>query len=102
MTKPDELKRLEQWIGQSIPGSATSGVEVRDDSDAFVVKGEFASPRFVQRPQPQNADFSRGAAASQRLRATLFIGRSPATSLRKYRTGSRWWESKFLIVMSWG
>jgi hypothetical protein len=53
MAKADYLKFLERWIGQSVPGSTASGIEVRDDSDAFVVKGEFASARFAQRPQPR-------------------------------------------------
>ena len=52
MAKPDYTKRIERWIGQSIPGSQTTGVEVQDTDQEFVLKAQFASPRFAQRPQP--------------------------------------------------
>jgi hypothetical protein len=58
--KADYNRMVERWVGQSVQGAATSGVEVSDGGGEFVVKGEFASQRFAQRPQPRMMIFRAG------------------------------------------
>lgn len=50
-SKADYVRMIERWVGQSVPGAATSGVEVTDQGREFVLKGQFTSARFAQRPQ---------------------------------------------------
>jgi hypothetical protein len=51
--KADYTKYIERWVGQSVAGALTNGVEVTDKEGEFVVEAKFASPRFAQRPQAQ-------------------------------------------------
>lgn len=52
-SKTDFVKMIERWVGRSVPGSTTSGVEVLDSDGQFVLKGKFVSERYAQRPQPR-------------------------------------------------
>ena len=52
-SKTDFIKMIERWVGRSVPGSTTSGVEVLDGDGQFVLKGKFISERYAQRPQPR-------------------------------------------------
>ena len=45
-------KAIERWVGRSIQGATASGIEVTDRDGEFVLKGQFASLRFAQAPQP--------------------------------------------------
>jgi hypothetical protein len=53
MAKPDYTKWIERWVGHSISGATTTGVEIKESDEEFVVKAQFASPGFAQRPQPR-------------------------------------------------
>ncbi|HEV2689814.1 MAG TPA: DUF3857 domain-containing protein [Bryobacteraceae bacterium] len=53
VSKTDYVKGIERWVGRSIPGSATSGVEVQDGNGEFVLKGKFGSKSYAQNPQPR-------------------------------------------------
>jgi hypothetical protein len=44
---------VERWVGRSVPGSTTSGIEVLDGNGEFVLKGKFVSEKYAQRPQPR-------------------------------------------------
>ena len=46
------VKHIEHWIGQSVAGAVSSGIEVREPAGQLVLAGSFTSDRFVQRPQP--------------------------------------------------
>ncbi|HEX4595800.1 MAG TPA: DUF3857 domain-containing protein [Bryobacteraceae bacterium] len=52
-SKTDYIKMVERWVGRSVPGSNTSGIEVVDGNGEFVLKGKFVSERYAQRPQPR-------------------------------------------------
>jgi hypothetical protein len=52
-SKTDFVKMIERWVGRSVPGSTTSGVEVLDKDGQFVLTGKFISERYAQRPQPR-------------------------------------------------
>jgi hypothetical protein len=52
-SKTDYVKMIERWVGQSVPGSTTSGIEVLDGNGEFDLKGKFVSERYAQRPQPR-------------------------------------------------
>jgi hypothetical protein len=52
-SKTDFVKMIERWVGRSVPGSTTSGVEVLDGNGEFVLKGKFASESYAQHPQPR-------------------------------------------------
>jgi hypothetical protein len=60
MAKLDYQKRMERWIGRSVAGSTTNGIEVEDGREQFVVRGHFVSQRFAQRPQPRMLIFKAG------------------------------------------
>jgi hypothetical protein len=51
---------MERWIGASIAGATSSGIEAEETGAAFVLKGQFASARFAQRPQPRMLLFRAG------------------------------------------
>jgi len=46
------VKRIEHWIGQSLAGAVSSGIEVHEPVGQLVLEGKFTSDRFVQHPQP--------------------------------------------------
>jgi hypothetical protein len=49
--KTDYTKAIEGWISRSIPGGIARGIEIADQPDQFVLKGQFASERCAQMPQ---------------------------------------------------
>jgi Domain of Unknown Function with PDB structure (DUF3857)/Transglutaminase-like superfamily len=51
-SQSDYTKAIERWVGRSIQGATASGIQVTDHDGEFVLKGQFASPRFAQAPQP--------------------------------------------------
>ena len=68
--KDEYVKMIERWVGRSIPGATTTGVEARDSGGEFVLRGQFASPRFAQRPQPSMLIFKAGLLSHGELRLT--------------------------------
>jgi hypothetical protein len=58
--KADYVRYIERWIGDSIPSSTSSGIEAQDGNGEFVLKGEFKSTRFAQRPQQRMMIFRAG------------------------------------------
>lgn len=70
VSKPDFTKEIERWVGQSIPGSAATGVEVLDNDNDFVLKAQFASPQFAKRPQPRMLIFRAALLRHSDLRLT--------------------------------
>jgi hypothetical protein len=68
--KSDYVKYIERWVGQSIPGATTTAVEAEDSAGEFRLKGQFASPRFAQRPQPGMMIFKAGLLSHGELRFT--------------------------------
>jgi len=59
-SKIDYVKMIERWVGASVPGSITSGVEVRDTAGEFELKGQFASRTYAKSPQPRMLIFRAG------------------------------------------
>lgn len=55
--KPDYIKSVERWVGRSVGGASTSGVEVEDGDGTFVLRAHFASSAFAQRPQARTMIF---------------------------------------------
>jgi hypothetical protein len=70
VSKTDYMKGVERWVGHSVPGSATSDVEVQDGAAEFVLKGKFASKTFVQNPQPRMMIFRAGLLRHGEIRLT--------------------------------
>src|SRR5262249_32825620 len=58
--RADYLKRIERWIGISIPSSTSSGIDAQEANGEFTLKGEFQSTRFAQRPQQKMRIFRAG------------------------------------------
>ncbi|HJZ98911.1 MAG TPA: DUF3857 domain-containing protein [Candidatus Solibacter sp.] len=58
--RADYLKRIERWIGISIPSSTSSGIDAQEANGEFTLKGEFQSTRFAQRPQQKMMIFRAG------------------------------------------
>jgi hypothetical protein len=58
--KADYVRYMERWIGESVPGATSTGIEAQDANGEFVLKGQFASSRFAQRPQPRMLIFRAG------------------------------------------
>jgi hypothetical protein len=58
--RADYIRLIEHWIGTSIPSSTASGIEAQDSNGEFVLKGEFKSTRFAQRPQQRMLIFRAG------------------------------------------
>lgn len=58
--KTDFEKRMERWVGRSVQGATSSGLEIEDSAEQFVVRGRFASAHFAQRPQPRMLIFKAG------------------------------------------
>jgi len=58
--KADYVRYIERWIGASIPSSTSSGIDVQDANGEFVLKGEFKSSAFAQRPQQRMLIFRAG------------------------------------------
>jgi hypothetical protein len=56
--KADFVKHVERWVGESVPGANSSGIEGQEAEGAFILKGQFTSQRFAQRPQPRMLVFS--------------------------------------------
>ena len=50
--KTEYTRGVEQWIGSSIPGANTSGIDAQSGGAEFVLTGQFSSAHFAQRPQP--------------------------------------------------
>ena len=51
-TPHDEfVKDVDRWIGRSVSGATSSGIEAREVNGQLVLEGHFTSDRFVQRPQ---------------------------------------------------
>jgi len=59
-SQTDYTKAIERWVGRSIQGATASGIQVTDQESGFVLKGQFASPRFAQSPQPTMMIFKAG------------------------------------------
>jgi hypothetical protein len=68
--KADYLKSIERWVGQSVPGAATSGIEIQDSDAVFTLKGRFASAAFAQRPQPRMLIFPAALLRQNDIRLT--------------------------------
>ena len=66
--KSDYVKAIERWVGRSIPGATTTAVEAQADAAEFLLKGQFASPRFAQRPQAGMMIFKAGLLSHGELR----------------------------------
>ena len=58
--RADYIKRIEHWIGYSIPSSTSSGIDAQEANGEFTLKGEFQSTRFAQRPQQKMMIFRAG------------------------------------------
>jgi hypothetical protein len=56
----DFVKSVERWVGHSISGATSRGIEVHEGDGQFVLQGQFASDRFVQRPQNNMIVFKAG------------------------------------------
>jgi len=52
-TKTDYNRFIERWVGRSMPGAVTSGLEVVDQPGELTVVARFSAPRFAQHPQAQ-------------------------------------------------
>ncbi len=59
-SQTDYTKAIERWVGRSIQGATASGISVADRDGEFVLKGQFASARFAQAPQPAMMIFKAG------------------------------------------
>lgn len=70
LSKPDFTKGIERWVGQNIPSSAASGIEVLDTDNDFVLRVQFASPQFAKRPQPRMLIFRAALFHESELRLT--------------------------------
>jgi hypothetical protein len=68
LSKPDYLKSVERWLGKSIPGSTTTGVEIADSPSEFVLKGRFLSSQYAQRPQARMLVFRAALLRHDQLR----------------------------------
>jgi hypothetical protein len=77
-SQTDFTKMIERWVGRSIQGATASGIEVADQNGEFLLKGQFASARFAQSPQPTMMIF-KAALLNQRdaLRLTEKIRKYP-------------------------
>ena len=69
-SKNDYTKMIEHWVGLSVPGSTTTGVEAADSGNEFVLKAQFASKTFAQRPQASMLIFKAGLLQHGDLRLT--------------------------------
>jgi transglutaminase-like putative cysteine protease len=58
--RSDYTKTIERWVGHSIAGATTTNVEVEDGRNELVIRAQFASTRFAQRPQPKMLIFKAG------------------------------------------
>jgi hypothetical protein len=68
--KSDYVKMIERWVGESVPGALTSGVEAQEGSGEFVLKARFTSQRFAQRPQARMLIFKAALISHGDLRLT--------------------------------
>lgn len=69
-SRTDYVKSVERWVGFSIPAANTSNVEATDGASEFVLKGQFASASFAQRPQPKMLLFRAALLSDGTLRLT--------------------------------
>jgi hypothetical protein len=69
-SKSDYSKMIERWVGQSVPGALTTGIEVVDKDGEFALEAKFASARFAQRPQAQMLIFKAALLSHADLRLT--------------------------------
>jgi hypothetical protein len=68
--KSDYDRYIERWVGESVPGALTSGIQVADKDGEFALEAKFASPRFAQRPQAQMMIFKAALLSHADLRLT--------------------------------
>lgn len=59
-SKADFNQMLERWLAWSIPGVAISGLTATEQGGAFVLRGEFAAPKYAQLPQAGTIIFRAG------------------------------------------
>ncbi len=69
-SKSDYSRMIERWVGQSVPGASTTGIEVVDKEGEFALEAKFASTRFAQRPQAQMLIFKAALLSHADLRLT--------------------------------
>ena len=69
-TKPEYSKWIERWVGSSIPGASVANLDVQDNESDFVLKAQFASQRFGQRPQQRMFIFKAALLTHGDLRLT--------------------------------
>ena len=69
-SKSDYSKMIERWVGQSVPGALTTGIEVLDKDGEFTLEAKFTSARFAQRPQAQMLIFKAALLSHADLRLT--------------------------------
>ena len=69
-SKSDYDRYIERWVGESVPGALTSGIQVADKDGEFLLEAKFASARFAQRPQAQMMIFKAALLSHADLRLT--------------------------------
>ena len=69
-SKSDYDRYIERWVGESVPGALTSGIQVADKDGEFLLEAKFASARFAQRPQAQMMIFKAALLSHGDLRLT--------------------------------
>jgi len=68
--KDEYTRRIEHWIGWSVPGANSTGIEAQEAGGEFILKAQFSSARFAQRPQPGMLLFHAGLIRHSDLRFT--------------------------------
>jgi hypothetical protein len=76
-SKSDYVKRIERWVGQSVPAATATDVEAQDSPGEFVLKARFASPRFAQRPQARMLIFKAALLSHGDLRLSEKTRKTP-------------------------
>jgi hypothetical protein len=76
-SKTEYSKMVERWVGQSVPGSTTTDIEVKDSGAEFVLKAKFAAPRFAKTPQSRMMIFRCSVLRHNQLRLTEKIRKYP-------------------------
>ena len=69
-SRSDYARYIERWVGDSVPGASTSGIEVVDKDGEFALQAKFVSARFAQRPQAQMMIFKAALLSHGELRLT--------------------------------
>lgn len=68
--RSDYDRYIERWVGESVPGALTSGIQVADKDGEFLLEAKFESARFAQRPQAQMMIFKAALLSHADLRLT--------------------------------